>query len=564
MSSSSTALDGSDCAICCCNALADALDDSEGVGRLSRCTHAFCFPCITAWAKKAHTCPICRDDFHEIIRLRRDAMAQKISEEPVPTPRVEAAEEEGDSSWLHRCIFCGQVENPGGVPMLTCACCSLRLHPACARAAQREVPDAQDTEWMCEVCLEYNVACMVCGQLDCSESGPGAMLLCDGCDRGVHCRCCGIDGPPASETWFCAECDHTARASPYVAAASARPSASSPAPAGAARQWQAPAAPSTPSTSSREGAPGSSRAAEQRRAREAFHRAIRGGPSGVAVRPLVLGEPESRRANEALCEAALARVEEERRRERDAEAAAEERRQAKRRKEERAAGETEAKRIRREQDNGQFWQMVRAEPRVVRRARHSLQRQPHEQRRRALLLAVRMQRQQARRGTCPAPSGKALVPPPPAILAPATPAPATPAHVARAAVGTAPAAGARTAPVPVLGSGVRQRPAVLRRTLLTSARPTPLAGAVALAGARAAAGAAGASHAASLLVVYEEEVSKATSRLGRAMCVLVKQQMRAWFDRQKLDGMTRYKVRHGARREAEKLLAGNGAPMRSR
>lgn len=39
---------------------------SEQQGKLSCCEHEFCFQCISEWAKRSRTCPLCRQTFYEI------------------------------------------------------------------------------------------------------------------------------------------------------------------------------------------------------------------------------------------------------------------------------------------------------------------------------------------------------------------------------------------------------------------------------------------------------------------------------------------------------------------
>lgn len=46
-----------------------------------------------------------------------------------------------------------------------------------------------------------HLTCEVCG----SGTDDHELMLCDGCDRGFHTYCLGLDGVPPGE-WFCSAC----------------------------------------------------------------------------------------------------------------------------------------------------------------------------------------------------------------------------------------------------------------------------------------------------------------------------------------------------------------------
>ena len=49
----------------CCICLGEI---GEVMGCLTCCEHKFCFACISQWAEKSNTCPLCKQRFREIIR----------------------------------------------------------------------------------------------------------------------------------------------------------------------------------------------------------------------------------------------------------------------------------------------------------------------------------------------------------------------------------------------------------------------------------------------------------------------------------------------------------------
>jgi hypothetical protein len=49
----------------CCICLGEI---GEVMGCLTCCEHKFCFGCISQWAEKSNTCPLCKQRFREIIR----------------------------------------------------------------------------------------------------------------------------------------------------------------------------------------------------------------------------------------------------------------------------------------------------------------------------------------------------------------------------------------------------------------------------------------------------------------------------------------------------------------
>lgn len=125
----------------------EKLTESSDIGYLP-CAHlSWCFDCIVSWSNSTNTCPLCKSKFNAISRAKKDLSGISFTGEIT------------------------QVENR-------------TLRPN----------DAMD--------LLLEIRCEFCG----SGSDPEIMLLCDGCDRGFHTSCIGIQGIPHVDDWYCHDC----------------------------------------------------------------------------------------------------------------------------------------------------------------------------------------------------------------------------------------------------------------------------------------------------------------------------------------------------------------------
>lgn len=118
----------------------------EGVGQLP-CSHVFCMSCITEWARVNRQCPLCKEPFANI-----------------------------------------QVQTRVGGPVVR------QLAFEAAPASQSDDSTASDAD---------ELACTVCGLSTHEE----ALLLCDGCDAGIHLWCLipPLRSVPEGD-WYCRAC----------------------------------------------------------------------------------------------------------------------------------------------------------------------------------------------------------------------------------------------------------------------------------------------------------------------------------------------------------------------
>ena len=151
---------GDVCAIC--------QEDVETRGRIDSCAHLFCLACVRRWAKIETRCPLCKARF-SFIQPELMTSSKDATDEPggrVTRSRTTPARRMKRIYLPHR----DQVyEDPDGGEL---------------RGADVE-----------------EVLCVTCGD----GGDEPHLMLCDGCDRGYHCYCVGLDAVPLDD-WHCATC----------------------------------------------------------------------------------------------------------------------------------------------------------------------------------------------------------------------------------------------------------------------------------------------------------------------------------------------------------------------
>lgn len=128
-----------------------------------------------------------------------------------------AADDPEEDDWP--CLICADVSSTQS-PLVQCSCCDYAFHISCMpRAAAAAMRSADG--WTCADCVNGKMAAaaptakqrdriLAKGQpcLRCSKFQPVAtMLLCEGCDRGMHLTCLrpALEEVPEGD-WFCAAC----------------------------------------------------------------------------------------------------------------------------------------------------------------------------------------------------------------------------------------------------------------------------------------------------------------------------------------------------------------------
>eukprot|EP00127_Corallochytrium_limacisporum_P003418 Clim_evm46s149 gene=Clim_evmTU46s149 len=126
------------CAIC--------YEQIEVRGWIPNCKHEFCYACILEWSKLSNNCPMCKQEFTELIehKVGEEGVLDIVHKmEPPPAP-VETVEE------LAYCMICGNCDRED--VLLLCDGCDQPYHTFCVGLNRVPYDD-----WYCHRCRTVSV-----------------------------------------------------------------------------------------------------------------------------------------------------------------------------------------------------------------------------------------------------------------------------------------------------------------------------------------------------------------------------------------------------------------------
>ena len=117
--------------------------DIPGIKGILKCSHVFCFGCISEWAKLNTFCPLCKTPFEQIARITTTGELTYYQVQPV------VREGEDPEYDLLLCYICHQNENDSN--LLICDGCDLNCcHTYCD--GLQGVPQGT---WYCRDCRNF-------------------------------------------------------------------------------------------------------------------------------------------------------------------------------------------------------------------------------------------------------------------------------------------------------------------------------------------------------------------------------------------------------------------------
>ncbi|EME31402.1 PHD and RING finger domain-containing protein 1 [Galdieria sulphuraria] len=116
------------------------------------CNHTFCYECLIKWSDMLNICPLCKRKFHFICDLFEAGKKIKITDRNQP----KYLEDETYFNQMEEavyCAFCGSDTNEQ--VLLLCDGCNVGMHTYCLTPPLDEVPPG---EWFCPECQESRQA----------------------------------------------------------------------------------------------------------------------------------------------------------------------------------------------------------------------------------------------------------------------------------------------------------------------------------------------------------------------------------------------------------------------
>eukprot|EP01063_Lacrimia_lanifica_P023855 TRINITY_DN3165_c0_g1_i1.p1 TRINITY_DN3165_c0_g1~~TRINITY_DN3165_c0_g1_i1.p1 ORF type:complete len:384 (+),score=43.47 TRINITY_DN3165_c0_g1_i1:170-1321(+) len=123
-----------------------------------KCSHSFCFRCITAWSRTSTLCPICRKRFHSIkkvsatgkqLRVVRVKKTDFEYEESVGSGDYASSDEDGQ---YQACRYCGTNDDHAMLFLCDYPGCEHRQHSYCCQPCVDEPPE--DGDFYCTECTD--------------------------------------------------------------------------------------------------------------------------------------------------------------------------------------------------------------------------------------------------------------------------------------------------------------------------------------------------------------------------------------------------------------------------
>ncbi|CBZ52311.1 hypothetical protein NCLIV_020980 [Neospora caninum Liverpool] len=173
---------GDICAIC-----TEELFQKDEIGTLAACAHQFCFTCISRWGGIRNYCPLCKQEFREILR-HHFAVCPRWGSSPRGSEIPASASPRRIQLILDETVAVSR--RVAGRPLgddSEAAVADLLAEDQASRGASLPAPGG----------------CQVCGR----DTDWEQLLLCDGCEDGYHLYCLTPrfyavpEGP-----WYCRQC----------------------------------------------------------------------------------------------------------------------------------------------------------------------------------------------------------------------------------------------------------------------------------------------------------------------------------------------------------------------
>lgn len=109
----------------------------------NKCSHEFCFSCISSWAKIANDCPLCKTKFSSLVKYGLWGVDTII---PVQERKQNKL---GSTGVVWTCATCGSPDDPDSLFLCDGPSCQRAFHLYCVNP---ELSCAPSTPWLCTQC----------------------------------------------------------------------------------------------------------------------------------------------------------------------------------------------------------------------------------------------------------------------------------------------------------------------------------------------------------------------------------------------------------------------------